>query len=144
MENIDKHKYFRFDIEKYTGYRKIAEKSNLKYFQKIKCDGFNVMQYSQTSIKFNIDPQLIRRLKLKNISGNVKRNSRDFYILELIEKSEELNPNEPEEIRYGDCWTMYGGGDEYFYDYERESNKEKNKYQNKHYNNKVKNHRNKI
>jgi hypothetical protein len=39
----DNFKYFNYNINNFTGYRRIVEKSNFKVFSKLKYDGFEIV-----------------------------------------------------------------------------------------------------
>ena len=94
---MDNYRYFEYDISKYKGYRLIIEKSNMKYFKKIEHNGLVLISSAgQNVLRFKIEKQLIRRLKLKNLSDSIKNHSIESKVLELIERSEEFDPNEPD------------------------------------------------
>jgi len=110
------YKHYIFDISKYVGYRQIVEKSNLKSFGKLECDGFSIMYNTTYSIKFKIGNQLLRSLKLKNISGSVKFGSTEYQILELVERSKQFEPNDTADFGaygYFNSYTLYGSYEYY-------------------------------
>lgn len=141
MKNIKK---YTFNVSKFTGYRLRVEQSNLKCFRKLNYDGLAILYYSDISIDFNVDLLLIRKLKLKQLNNEIRRNSTEDYILQLIERSKERE-EEPSSSGY---WYTTSRNGTYYYDNEenliqRQENKERKKYQEKIFNQKIKQYENK-
>ena len=79
---------YKFDTS-HKGYRLISEKSNFAYFKNLEYLGFKIIYSSAEIIHFEIDTQLIRKLKLRKISDEINRNSKEYYLFELLERSKE-------------------------------------------------------
>jgi hypothetical protein len=84
------NKYFTYQFDThYKGYRLLTEKSNFAYFKNLAYSGFRIVYSNAEIIHFEIDTQLIRKLKLKKISDEINRNSKEYYLFELLERSKE-------------------------------------------------------
>lgn len=139
-------KVYRYEIKNDTGYRLSVSKSNLIYFKKIIYDGFNI-RYSDTyAMEYDIDPQLIRKLKLNKINKQITRT--ESAILELLERSTErdIEPNKFNSY-YGSYSSSYSCSSYSYYDYidieEKKETRERNKYQSRVHNQKAKQYENK-
>jgi len=130
--------HLTFDISKYSGYRLKVEQSNLSYYKKLKYNGFKIIVSSPYHIKYELDNQLIRRLKLLNLSDNIRKNSREDNLLELLEKSQ-ISDNEAI-LPYSLSWAS--GSYSYYEDsasaYNKYQFKEKQKHHSNSYNQKIK------
>ena len=147
-------KYFTYNISDFTGYRLKVEESNLNSFVKMVYVGFKIIRSSKFFIHYEIDLKLIRNLKLKKIADLIRRNSIEDRILQLIERSLEVEkdfiyPSSSSSGYFGNFGyfeTYYSGT--YYYDdeeveYNKSQNKDRNKYQSKIYAQKAKNYENK-
>ena len=140
-------KIFRYEINNDTGYRLSVNKSNLIYFKKIVYDGFNIKFSDNYSMVYEIEPQLIRKLKLTKIEK--KTTKVENSILELLERSKEVDMNTNKYTIYNSylysCSSgPSGSSGSYNIDIEEKKEiKERNKYQSKMYNQKVKQYENK-
>jgi len=134
-------KYFTYNISDFKGYRARVEESNIKCFSKIIHSGFKIVTSSTSFIHYEIELKLIRCLKLKRLEDSIRKNSVEDRILELIERSKEVEKNNP--------YAYYSSYRNYDYDYYEDNeydkfqNKERNKYQSKIYAQKAKNYENK-
>lgn len=90
------NKYFTYQFErgKYTGYRLLIEKQNLSTFQKLTYEGFKIIYTTSEFIHYQIDTQVIRKLKLLKLGENIKRNSVEERLSQLLERSEEKTETE--------------------------------------------------
>jgi len=96
-------------FKEYKGYRRIVEKELFKSFKKIKnIEGFNITYFLLNRIYFTISTQLIRKLKIKNINNKIKMNSNEYLILNMLERSREV------EEKTND-WTSYSYSGYYNY-----------------------------
>ena len=84
-------KYFTYNISDFKGYRYTVEQSNLKCFEKIDYTGIKIVRSSTYFIHYEIDIQLVRKLKLKQISELIRPNSTEDRILQLLERSSEVD-----------------------------------------------------
>lgn len=147
MNDICKYYYYIFDASKYKGYRRIQEQAFLRRAEKIKYDGFEFKSSSYIAdiLQFKIEKQLIRKLKLLNISNGVKFASIEYNIIQLLEKSEEYEDFDYfstsgmswyllPQIRSRDISGQKGDKEEY---------KGRQKFQSKQYNQKIKQYENK-
>jgi len=137
-------KKYTFNVSKFNGYRLRVEKSNLKCFQKLKYDGLEIIYYSDTYLDFDVALTLIRKLKLRQLNNDIKRNSIEDYILQLIERSKE---REDDSISYNGYWS-YSTGRNGTYDEEsdlinKHENKNRRSYQKNLFNQKIKQYENK-
>ena len=105
-------KYFtyQFEMRKYQGYRLLLEKSTFASFKKIECKGFQILYATSDFIHYQIDSQLIRKIKLNKINDGVKKNSTHDKISRLLEGSEE---KEDKDTMYStiNYWTYASDGD---------------------------------
>lgn len=140
-------KIFKYEIKHDTGYRLSVNKSNLIYFKKIVYDGFNIKYSDPYSMEYEIDTQLIRKLKLKKIGKETSRIENS--ILELLERSTE---REIETNKFNSYYGRYSYSANWscsnsYYDNidieEKTERKERNKYQSKIYSQKAKQYENK-
>jgi len=100
-------KYYSFNANKFQGYRVDCEKKEiLKYGNKLKnIKGFVIYSIGSEYINFTIDNQLIRNIKLESLGNNIKENSINFLILNLIKKSTEVESSE--NFEYPNCFCWY-------------------------------------
>lgn len=87
FSNVKKFKYALGDFQ---GARLKYEKSEFKSYKRIHIDGFIIYNNSNYYIEFGVDNQLIRRLKLKSISNEIKNNSIEDKLLRLINLSKTI------------------------------------------------------
>lgn len=99
-------KYFtyQFQMGKYTGYRLLSEKGIFASFKKIEYQGFKILYATSDFIHYQIDTQVIRKLKLKKLNDSLKRNSIEERLSQLLEGSEEKEEREYKGEYY---WTIY-------------------------------------
>ncbi len=96
---------YRYEIKNYKGYRLSVEKSNLNYFKKIVYEGFNII-YSDTFIlEYEIDSQLIRKIKLNKINKKIIRV--EISILELLERSREVEVDTSKFSIYNSYYSVW-------------------------------------
>ena len=130
--------HFTFNISKFNGYRLKVEQSNLSYFKKLKYNGFTISVSSPYHIEYDMDNQLIRRLKLEKLSDSIRKNSKEDRLLELLENSK-ISDNEARILLYSLTWAT---GSYYYEDedsvYNKDQFKEKQKYHSNSYNQKIK------
>lgn len=100
-------KYFtyQFQMGKYTGYRLLSEKGIFASFKKIEYQGFKILYANSEIIHYQIDTQILRKLKLKKLNDSLKRNSIEERLSQLLEGSEEKEEREYKE--YGEYWWQY-------------------------------------
>lgn len=135
------NKKFIFDTSDIKGYRQLCERSNIKIYSKIEIEGFNVYYISRYKINFEIDDQLLRKLKIKNLNNNIKYNSAEYHILQLIGKSVIADEYEDENSWY---WYSSSSGTNGDLEFEsKEDKKLKNKYNSNKYKHKIKQYENK-
>ena len=142
-------KYFTYNISDFKGYRFKVEESNLKCFLKIIYNGLKIVRSSSYFIHYEVDLKIIRNLKLKKIADLIRPNSVEDRILQLIERSIEVEKDIIYPISTYGNYVMnpcYAGT--YYYDseeveYNKSQNKNRNKYQSKIYAQKAKNYENK-
>lgn len=146
MTTTNNKKYYTYNISKFDGYRLKYEKTEIaKYNTKLKkIKGFSIYSSCGTIFNFIIDSQLIRKIKLKNLSNEIKFNSIDYYILKLIDKSEEVESRDDFMYNYT-SYYYYSDKiieDKYYdYEYKKEKLREmkaNNYYQSKSNNQKIK------
>ena len=135
-------KYFTYNISNFTGYRLKVEESNLKSFAKIICNGFKIVRKSTIFLDYEIDLKLIRNLKLKKIANLIRPISVEDKILQLLERSKEIENN-----NYS-TFEIYSAHYYEAIDYESEAifrtqNKDRNRHQSKIYAQKAKQYENK-
>ena len=106
---------YQFEMSKYTSYRLLSEKGIFASFKKLEYQGFKILYATSEFIHYQIDSQIIRKLKLKKIDNNLKNGSVEERLFQLLEGSEEKE--EKELTNYGGSyWTTYSG----FYSYEND------------------------
>jgi hypothetical protein len=79
---------------KYKSYRLLVEKSTFASYQKIKYEGFKILYSTSDFIHYQIDTQVIRKLKLKKLDTCFKRNSIEERLSQLLNESEEKEEKE--------------------------------------------------
>jgi len=81
------YKYYRYDSNNDTGYKLTVGKNNFSYFKSIVYDGFKILNPDTDiyAIDFEIEPQVLRKIKLKQIDN--KLNSVERKIIQLLERS---------------------------------------------------------
>lgn len=116
-------KRYTFRLRNFTGARLKYEKEEFKKYVKIVVDGFIIHHCYDSYMDFSVDNQLIRRLKLKSLSNQIKPHSVEDKVLRLLEISD---PYEPDEV-----WSSYSSYYNYesFYDYDKEILREQKRYQ---------------
>lgn len=131
MNNL--YTYYIFDTSKFIGYKSIIEKNFIKSFQKIKYEGFDIILLSKEVIKFKIQNQLLRKLKIKYINNDII-DIIESKIFELISKSKKYIP---------ECDNIFlssSGSSGYRYnDGQIKELRERSKYQERFNNQKIKN-----
>ena len=80
-------KKFRYRLGDFQGARLKYELSEFKSYKKINTDGFIIYNSNDYYIDFSVDNQLIRKLKLKNLTNQIKNNSKEDKLLRLINLS---------------------------------------------------------
>lgn len=145
MTTTNNKKYYTYNISKFDGYRLKYEKTEIaKYNTKLKkIKGFSIYSSCGTIFNFIIDSQLIRKIKLKNLSNEIKFNSIDYYILKLIDKSEEVESRDDFMYNYTSYYYSDKIIEDKYYDYEYKKEKLRemkanNYYQSKSNNQKIK------
>jgi len=133
----DSYTYFIFDPSVFRGYRCIIEKNFTKVIRKIKYDSFQILSTVGNVTKFKIQNQLIRKLKLKYINGDIKIGGVESKIIELINKSQKINLEDENIIMYSWYYneTRFGP-----YDGQIKELRERSKYQERFYKQKLKNY----
>lgn len=103
---MNKYFTYQFEMNKFSGYRVIIEKEKFALFKKIVYEGFKIMYSTSDIIHFEIDTQLIRKLKLLKLNEQIKINSIEDTLTQLLENSKENSENSfTDSLRY------------YFYNY---------------------------
>ena len=87
-----------------------ASNAVIEEFNKLEYQGFKILYSTSEFIHYQIDIQVIRKLKLKKLDNSIKRNSIEDRLSQLIDRSEE---KEETEMRYNNSsyWTYYSSGD---------------------------------
>jgi hypothetical protein len=98
---------YQFEMHKYKGYKLLSEKGVFASFQKIQYAGFKILYSTSEFIHYQIDTQIIRKLKLKKIDNSIKRNSIEERLSQLLDRSEEKDENEFK--NYGNYFWTYSG-----------------------------------
>lgn len=109
-------KTYKYDLSKFRGYRKIKEKSIFSYFLNIKYNGFEIVASSYDTIEFKIDNQLFRKLKLLKLNNEIKFNSIEYRLINLIDSSDDIS-NKSDDFYddfYNNKWYIYSN--DYYYD----------------------------
>jgi len=101
---------FQFEMSKYAGYKLLSEKGVFTSFKKIEYQGFKILYATSDFLHYQIDIQVIRKLKLKKLDNSIKRNSIEDRLSQLLDRSEE---KEEKEMRHNNSnyWTYYSRGD---------------------------------
>jgi hypothetical protein len=95
-------------MHKYKGYKLLSEKGVFASFQKIQYAGFKILYSTSDFIHYQIDTQIIRKLKLKKIDNSIKRNSIEERLSQLLDRSEEKEEKEMGYyIYHSSSWTIY-------------------------------------
>jgi hypothetical protein len=127
-EKENPHRFIFTAREK--GYNAIIDKDRIKYYSKLKCDGFDVLYSSPYRLSYIITEKLLRKIKLLKLNNQLKTGNVYKNILEFIELSKkETDDNIVDYYGRYDKW--------YSYDYEiDEINDKRNqmKYQNRYFN----------
>ena len=100
---MNKYFTYQFEMGKYTGYKLLSEKGVFASFKKIEYQGFKILYATSEFIHYQIDTQIIRKLKLKKLDDSIKRNSIEDRLSQLLERSEEKE--EAEYKDYGSYWS---------------------------------------
>jgi len=99
---------YQFEMHKYKGYKLLSEKGVFASFQKIQYAGFKILYSTSDFIHYQIDTQIIRKLKLKKIDNSIKRNSIEERLSQLLDRSEEKEEKEMGYyIYHSSSWTIY-------------------------------------
>jgi hypothetical protein len=124
-EKENPHRFIFTAREK--GYNAIIDKDRIKYYSKLKCDGFEVLYSSPYRLSYIITEKLLRKIKLLKLNSQLKIGNVYKNILEFIELSKKETEDDLDYYgRYDKC-----------YDYEiDEINDKRNqmKYQNRYFN----------
>ena len=130
--------YFTFDISKFSGYRLKLEQSNLKYFSKLKLDGFKVTWSGRLNLEYEIDSKLIRKIKLQKLDDSISAYSVEYKLIELLDKSkirEDFSywpgPGSSGTAGSSSSYSSYWYEGDYYDNDEKSYIKESNKYQSK-------------
>ena len=130
---------YQFEMHKYKGYKLLSEKGVFASFQKIQYTGFKILYSTSDFIHYQIDTQIIRKLKLKKIDNSIKRNSIEERLSQLLDRSEEKEEKDMRYYIYGSSWTIYNTSyNEYYTSTKNEDFIEK-RNRNKYHANKYKN-----
>lgn len=130
--NTEKENKLRFTFSsREKGYNAILDKDRIKYYSKLKCDGFEVLYSSTYRLEYIITEKLLRKIKLLKLNNQLKTGNVYKNILEFIELSKKETDDNIVDYygRYDNKW--------YSYDYEiDEINDKRNqmKYQNRYFN----------
>lgn len=143
MENnviVKKYKFFKYtrNFNVTNRYKIMVAKTDILFLRNFEKNGYRKLNESTFSITFKIEQQLFRKLKLKNIGGELDRDSVDKKLLTLIIKSKEISESDVSisDNRYY-TWSSSGSNGYDFVDYEENKNR---KINSKHKNN-VNNHK---
>ena len=99
---------YQFEMGKYAGYKLLSEKGVFASFKKIEYHGFKILYETSEFIHYQIDIQVIRKLKLKKLDNNIKRNSIEDRLSQLLDRSEEKEETEfKENLRYASGYFNY-------------------------------------
>ncbi len=124
-----------FNISNFNGPRLKFYKEEIRKFIKIEYPGLHLKSIFTDIVNFYVDNKLIRKLKLLNVSGKIKHNSKEELILNFIEKSNIIDNTEG--FSYPDYWynSDYSRVLERLIEEENESTREErvvnNKYKSK-------------
>jgi hypothetical protein len=139
---------YQFDINQYKGYRLLTEKSNFACYKKLEMKGFRIILSTAEIIHYEIDTQLIRKLKMLKINDDININSKEYHLFEMFNKSKEKNLDEPFSYSYSTSFWYY---DNYYHDNDvtlvKEEKRERNRFlanQSRQNNRKAKQYENKV
>ena len=139
------YKYFTyvFDTKKFTDYKLLIQKNNFASFKKIEYDNFKIIYSNDDMIHFQIDMQLIRKLKILKLNDEIKINSREANLSLLLESSKEV----AEKGYVSESLTYWYSAGNYDNEIVLVKDKEENKFRLKHdsqkYNQRIKQYENK-
>jgi hypothetical protein len=80
---------YKFETDKFSGYKLLVEKGIFASFKRINYKGFKINYSCSDLIQYQIEPQLIRKLKLKKLNDEIKINSMEDRLFQLLERSKE-------------------------------------------------------
>lgn len=133
------HKFYRYNSYNDNDYKLTVGKNNLSYFKSIVYDGFKFLTLDTDiyGIDFEIEPQVLRKIKLKQIDN--KLNNVERKIIQLLERStiKESTFDNNFANSYSNKWyvtnssyTDYEYYDEYL-ELDKKTHKDKNIFQQK-------------
>lgn len=137
---------YTFNINKYKNYKKSLIYKEFNIFKKLKYEGIHIIYEGSYSVKYKLDNQLMRKLKLLNINGSI--NKTEKLILYFVEKSVQISE---EESQKNNNWWSSGNYITPLYDYyentevieQKKEQKNNVKIQSKIFNQKIKQYENK-
>lgn len=141
------YKYYRYNSKSDTDYKLTVGKTNFNYFKSIVYEGFKILSPDTDiyTIDFEIEPQVFRKIKLKQIDN--KLNSVERKIIQLLERSKikesTFGYNNANNYSYSNfSFTNSNTSEDYEYIndqiIDKETQKDRNKYQQKVNNHKAK------
>jgi len=143
-----KYYTYQFVMDQFKGYRLLTEKSNFACYKKLELKGFNIILSTAEIIHYEIDTQLIRKLKMLKINDSLNMNSKEYHLFEMFNKSKEKNLDEPFSYSYSTSYWLY---DNYYHGNDvalvKEEKRERNRFlenQSRQNNRKAKQYENKI
>lgn len=80
---------YKFETDKFSGYKLLVEKGIFASFKRINYKGFKINYSCSDLIQYQIELQLIRKLKLKKLNDEIKINSMEDRLFQLLERSKE-------------------------------------------------------
>lgn len=100
---------YQFEMSKYTSYKLLSEKGIFAAFKKLEYQGFKILYTSSEFIHYQIDSQLIRKLKLKKLDNLIKKGSVEERLFQLLESSQEKEETDDfDHLNYGySYWNIY-------------------------------------
>lgn len=105
---IKKFRYQEYPANYNKNYVKLSvNKYNLTYFKNIIYDGFTITKISVMELEFEIDTQLIRKLKICNIDNNFS-NKNELKIIQLLDRSIEIIKEDFWSYASGVTYTQVG------------------------------------
>ena len=144
-----KYYTYQFDINQFKGYRLLTEKSNFACYKKLELKGFNIILSTAEIIHYEIDTQLIRKLKMLKINDGLNMNSKEYHLFEMFNKSKEKDPDSPFSYQTSASFWYYDNS--YYHNNEvtlvKEEKRERNRFlenQSRQNNRKAKQYENKI
>jgi len=94
---------YQFETRLYYGYKLLSEKSVFESFKKLEYQGFKILYSTSEVISYQIDSQIIRKLKLKRINNTANRIEERLY--QLLYRSEENKEEEFNNYYWTyNCW----------------------------------------